>query len=63
MQMVIMDRRPKNEEIFASGDKGQAIQSLRKPLPMAKMERHEEDVAPLFEVNIRAEVETTLING
>jgi hypothetical protein len=27
------------------------------------LDRHSEDEAPLFEVNIRAEVETTLANG
>jgi hypothetical protein len=30
---------------------------------MAKMGRHGEDEAPLLEVNIRAEVEATLVNG
>jgi hypothetical protein len=30
---------------------------------MAKMDRHSEDEAPMFEVNIRAEVEATLVNG
>jgi hypothetical protein len=36
---------------------------LRKSVQMAKMDRHSEDEAPLFEENIRAEVDATLANG
>jgi hypothetical protein len=62
--MVIRNRRPKIGETLATGDKkGQEIQSFKKSLPMARMDRHSEDVAPLFEVNIRAEVEAILVNG
>ncbi len=43
--------------------KGQEIQSFKKSLPMSKMDRHSEDEVLLFEVNIRAEVEATLVNG
>jgi hypothetical protein len=46
--MVIRNRRPKIEEILATGDKKK--DRRKKPLPMAKMDRHSEDEAPLFEI-------------